>query len=66
MKHEEKVATATGLGFGLLAFGFAAIVANPVVLGAAAVGTYRMAKMAYDKAKKPQQLTDKERENLYL
>lgn len=66
MKHEEKVATATGLGFGLLAFGFAAIVANPVVLGAAAIGTYRMAKLAYDKAKKPQVLTAQEREKHFL
>lgn len=66
MKPEEKAAVVTGASFGLLALGFAAIVANPVVLGAAAIGTYRMAKLAYDKTKKPQQLTDKERENLYL
>lgn len=64
MKHEEKVTIATSAGVGALAFVFAAIVAHPVVFGAAVFGTYRLGKLAYEKTKKP--VTKLNRHNLYF
>ena len=53
MKHEEKVAIATGAAVLLVAGPIAAMINVPVAFGALALGTYRIAKSAYDKAKPP-------------
>jgi len=49
MNKPEKAAIVTGGTFGLLAVGFAAIVAHPVVLAAALYSTYKVGKAAYDR-----------------
>ena len=46
MNKPEKAAIVTGGTFGLLAVGFAAIMAHPVVLAAALYGTYQVGKAA--------------------
>lgn len=51
MKHEEKVAVATGLTTGLVTGGIAAILGTPVALAIAAWGTYKITKGVYDNAK---------------
>lgn len=51
MKHEEKVAVVTGVTTGLVAAGIAAMLGTPFALVAAAMGTYKVTKGAYDRAK---------------
>jgi|APGre2960657373_1045057.scaffolds.fasta_scaffold113933_2 cation transport ATPase len=50
MKHEEKVALATGTAVMLIAGPIALALGTPVAFGALAFGTYRTAKSAYDRA----------------
>jgi hypothetical protein len=51
MKHEEKVAVATGAAVLLIAGPIVAMINTPVVFGTLALGTYKIAKAAYEKAK---------------
>ena len=53
MKHEEKVAIATGAAVLLVAGPITALINVPVAWGALALGTYRLAKAAHDKASPP-------------
>lgn len=53
MKHEEKVAVATGAAVLLIAGPIAAMVNTPVIFGTLAWGTYKLAKAAYEKSKPP-------------
>jgi hypothetical protein len=53
MKHEEKVAIATGAAVLLICGPIAAIVNTPVIFGTLALGTYKLAKTAYEKSKPP-------------
>jgi hypothetical protein len=53
MKHEEKVAVATGAAVMLIAGPIAAMINTPVIFGTLALGTYKIAKAAYEKAKPP-------------
>jgi hypothetical protein len=51
MKHEEKVAIATGAIAFMIGAPIAAMIGTPVALGTLAVGTYKLAKGAYDRSK---------------
>ncbi|MFZ9069204.1 MAG: hypothetical protein ACO23R_17675 [bacterium] len=51
MKHEEKVGLATGAAVLLIAGPIAAMIGTPVTFGVLALGTYKLAKAAYEKAK---------------
>jgi hypothetical protein len=53
MKHEEKVAVATGAAVMLIAGPIAAMINTPVIFGTLALGTYKIAKAAYEKARPP-------------
>ena len=53
MKHEEKVALAAGAAVMLIAGPIAAMINTPVIFGTLALGTYKIAKAAYEKAKPP-------------
>lgn len=50
MKHEEKVALATGTAVVLAAGPIALALGTPIAFGVLALGTYRTAKSAYDRA----------------
>jgi hypothetical protein len=51
MKHEEKVALAAGAAVMLIAGPIAAMINTPVIFGTLALGTYKLAKAAYEKSK---------------
>jgi hypothetical protein len=53
MKHEEKVAIATGAAVLLIAGPIVAMINAPVVFASLALGTYKLAKTAYEKSKPP-------------
>jgi len=53
MKHEEKVAVATGAAVLLIVGPIAAMINTPVIFGTLALGTYKLAKAAYEKSKPP-------------
>jgi len=53
MKHEEKVAIATGAAVFLIAGPIAAMVNTPVIFGTLALGAYKLTKAAYEKSKPP-------------
>jgi ABC-type uncharacterized transport system permease subunit len=66
MNKSEKAALVTGGTFGLLAVGFAAIVAHPVVLAAALYSTYQVGKSAYDRARPGTKLTEEDYKKLFM
>lgn len=51
MKHEEKVAIATGAAVLLIDGPLVAMLGTPVTFGVLAIGAYRLSKAAYEKAK---------------
>jgi len=60
MKPENKAALkAAGITF-LVAGAAAALIANPVAWGAAAIGSYRMGRFARKQAKEQRQETDQD------
>ncbi len=66
MNNPEKAAIVTGGTFGLLAVGFAAIMAHPVVLAAALYGTYQVGKAAYDRNRPGVKLTEEDYKKLFM
>jgi ABC-type uncharacterized transport system permease subunit len=50
----------------LLAVGFAAIIAHPVVLAAALYGTYQVGKAAYDRNRPGVKLTEEDYKKLFM
>jgi ABC-type uncharacterized transport system permease subunit len=66
MNKPEKAAIVTGGTFGLLAVGFAAIMAHPVVLAAALYGTYQVGKAVYDRNRPEVKLTEEDYKKLFM
>lgn len=66
MNNPGKAAIVTGGTFGLFAVGFAAIMGNSVVLGAALWGTYQVGKAAYDRNRPGVTLTEEDYKKLFM